>query len=224
MNRQRLLTTGAAFVAASVLLVGCGGGDDDGDDSGKKVAGADTDSVAPKSPSPSAKPSKPADPDAPDLTLPKDLKIVTDWREPADKEKAAALDDAVKFVIGLNRAITHQDVNDPGYKYYSYPASQAQKMAKSNIQLNIDHDNSVTGTRRLHRETVGAVHAHKSVIVGFCVDDRDFSGKNVKTGKAVGASSAKAAYSKYEFEMVAVKDSAWVAQRLRAEAGAAECA
>ncbi|WP_432090523.1 hypothetical protein [Streptomyces sp. NRRL F-5630] len=222
MKRQRALTACVALVATSVLVAGCGGDDEKSDKADEgKIAGAEKSPSAKPSPTPSATAGQQ---DGPDLSLPKDLKVVSDWREPADAEEAAALRGARNFVTGLLRGITRQDVNDPAYLYYSYPASSARSQAKANIQLHIDHGQSVTGTRRLHKESVQVVRKHETMIVSFCVDDRDYNGKKVKTGKIVNSGTSENAFGKYEFGMVSSNGRHWVAKELKAKSGDAECA
>ncbi|WEH29265.1 hypothetical protein [Streptomyces sp. AM 3-1-1] len=222
MKRQRTLTACVALVAASVLVAGCGGDDEKSDKADEgKIAGTET--SAPAKPSPTASEAA-GEKDGPDLSLPKDLKVVSDWREPADAEKAAALRGARNFVTGLLRGITRQDVDDPAYQYYSYPASSARSQAKANIQLHIDHGQSVTGTRRLHKESVQVIRKHETAVVSFCVDDHDYNGKKVKTGEIVDSGTSENAYGKYELGMVSTNGSHWVAKELKANSGDAECA
>ncbi|MDT0407577.1 MULTISPECIES: hypothetical protein [Streptomyces] len=222
MKRQRTLTACVALVAASVLVAGCGGDDEKSDKADEgKIAGTET--TAPAKPSPTASEAA-GEKDGPDLSLPKDLKVVTDWAEPGDADQAGALRDAARFVIGLDRAIARQDVSDEAYRYYSYPASNARKAAEENIKLHVDHDRSVTGTRRLHKESMQVVKAHKTVVVQFCVDDQKYFGKDLKTSKKIEGDSPEDAYSKYEIGMVSVDGKKWVAKELKATTGDAECA
>ncbi|MFJ4439977.1 hypothetical protein [Streptomyces sp. NPDC088923] len=222
MKRQRTLTACVALVAASVLVAGCGGDDEksDGADEGK-IAGAEKSPSAKPSPTPSE---SGAGEGGPDLSLPKDLKVVTDWEAPSGADQAGALRDAARFVIGLDRAIARQDASDAAYRYYSYPASNARAAAEENIELHVDHKRSVTGARRLHKESTQVVKAHKTVVVQFCVDDQKYFGKDLKTGKKVEGDSPEDAYSKYEIGMVSVGDDRWVAKELKATTGDAECA
>ncbi|MGE9695818.1 hypothetical protein ACQKFA_18860 [Streptomyces sp. CH6] len=222
MKRQHALTACVALVATSVLVAGCGGDDEKSDKADEgKIAGAEKSPSAKPSPTPSATAGQQ---DGPDLSLPKDLKVVTDWAEPSVSDKAGALRDAARFVIGLDRAIARQDANDAAYRYYSYPASNARKAAEENIKLHVDHDRSVTGTRRLHKDFEQVVKAHEIVVVQFCVDDQKYFGKDLKTGKKIEGDSPEDAYSKYEIGMVSVGGNKWVAKELKATTGDAECA
>lgn len=227
MNRQRLLPAAALLAVVSVLLTGCGGGDDgDGDSgsgSGKKVAGADVGSPkASESPSPTASAS---DPKAPDLSLPKDVKVVADWREPADKEQVQVLRAAANFMVGLNRAIVQQDAKDPAYLYYSYPQGQTRQSSQKNVQEHVDKKYSVTGTERMTRPSVKIVHSGSTAVVSFCVDDTNFYTKDLKTGKPMLTKPSADDHTKFEFGMIGSGEAGgvWRAREVRADVGAQEC-
>ncbi|MFE9249845.1 hypothetical protein [Streptomyces sp. NPDC007088] len=225
MNRQRLLPAAALLAAVSVSLTACGGGDDGGGeaDSGKKVAGADAGSPeASKSPSPSA--STP-DPKAPDLSLPKDVKVVQDWREPADKAQAAALAAAVHYLTAINRAIALQDVSEPAYLYYSYPGSAARTVAQKTVKGNITQHYSIAGTERMHRQTSKVSESGESAAVSLCTDDSKFYSKNLKTGKTEVTEPGADDHTWYELGLVRStgSDGVWVVKEIQAKVGAEQC-
>ncbi|MGC0427908.1 Asp-tRNA(Asn)/Glu-tRNA(Gln) amidotransferase A subunit family amidase [Streptomyces sp. SAI-195] len=107
MARSALTLTAATFAAtAALLLTACGGEDSSPDD----IKGAETEA---SSSSPSASASGAADVKRPDVSLPKDLKLVFDFDRPSDAGQAAALEDAANYIRALNHGITEQDAKDP---------------------------------------------------------------------------------------------------------------
>nr|WP_202531449.1 hypothetical protein [Streptomyces sp. SID8380] len=216
------MTACVALVVASVLVAGCGGDDEKSDKADEgKIAGTET--TAPAKPSPTASEAA-GEKDGPDLSLPKDVKVVTDWTEPQGKEEAAALRDAVNALTGQVRAITQQDVDDPAYLYYSYPASSARQWMQTDVKTHVEKKSSVTGTRRLSKQSVQIVKAHSSAVVTFCVDDHEYAAKQVETGKVVNDSDDATNYVKYEWGMTTTaKDGHWRAKEIRGTTAAKEC-
>ncbi|WP_433340885.1 hypothetical protein [Streptomyces sp. CA-253872] len=209
---------------ASVLVAGCGGDDEKSDKAaGDKIAGAgESASTKPtRTPTPSA-PASPAG--GPDLSLPKDVKIVKDWTEPKGKEEAAALRDAVNALTGQVRAITRQDAADPAYLYYSYPGSNARQWMQTDVKTHVDKKSSVTGTRRLSKQSVQIVTSQSTAVVTFCVDDHEYAAKQLETGKVVNDSDDATNYVKYEWGMTTTgKDGHWRAKEIRGTTAAKEC-
>ncbi|MDT9700844.1 hypothetical protein [Streptomyces sp. P17] len=214
---RRTLTTTAATLAAALLLSACGGG---GDDSPDDIKGADTGTG---SPSPTA--SAAADVERPDVSLPKDLKLVFDFEKPADADEAAALDDAANYIRALNYGITEQDPEDPAYKFYS--GAGAARYAKSQIESYVDGGWTVTGEDRYYRaetDAAGGSKAAKTVLVTFCEDQSKAYGKEVKTGKVQRTEESLASYQKFSILMASQQDSpVWRAQQITVAGKAEEC-
>ncbi|EDY45898.2 hypothetical protein [Streptomyces sp. SPB074] len=225
MKRQRTVTACAALVAASVLVAGCGG-DDGGSDKAPKneIAGAEKTASPKPSPSASASKSTASEEGAPDLSLPKDLKVVTDWEVPKGAEEAAALRDAVNALTGQVRAIARQDVDDPAYLFYSYPASNARQWMQTDVKTHVQKKSSVTGTRTLSKQSVQIVRPHATAVVTFCVDDHEYAAKHLDTGKVINDSDDATNYIKYEWGMTTTgKDGHWRAKEIRGVTAAKEC-
>ncbi|WP_431036040.1 hypothetical protein ACQYWQ_18815 [Streptomyces sp. P6-2-1] len=224
MKRQRALTACVALVAASVLVAGCGGDDEKSDKAaGDKIAGAgESASTKPtRTPTPSA-PASPAG--GPDLSLPKDLKVVTDWKAPADSERADALAAAVGYLTALDVGIAHQDSSDPAVGFFTYPQSRAATLAKQHIENHVKDQASVTGTERLHRYEVDIVRPHSTAVVSFCVDDSRYYGKDVKTGEVHRTEPGAKDHTAYEFGMRTTGAKApWRVWEVRAETSSAKC-
>ncbi|MFJ5091030.1 hypothetical protein [Streptomyces sp. NPDC088674] len=222
MKRQRTLTACVALVAASVLVAGCGGDDEKSDKADEgKIAGTET--TAPAKPTPTASEAA-GETDGPDLSLPKDLKVVTDWEAPTDSEKADVLKSAVGYLTALDVGIAHQDSEDPAVGHFTYPQSRAATLAKQHIENHVKDHASVTGTERLHRYEVNVVRPHSTAVVSLCVDDSQYYGKDVKTGEVHKSEPSAKDHTAYEFGMKTTGSKApWRVWEVRAETSSAKC-
>ncbi|WP_129288272.1 hypothetical protein [Streptomyces sp. GZWMJZ-114] len=222
MKRQRTLTACVALVAASVLVAGCGGDDEKSDKADEgKIAGTET--TAPAKPSPTASEAA-GEEDGPDLSLPKDVKIVTDWDEPSGAEEAAVLRDARDFTVAFYRAIAQQDSRDPAYLSYTYPGGNARRIAEKNVRDHVAKKYSVSGTERLTRPNVEIVHKGSTAVVTYCADDTHFYTKDLKAGKPMLTTPSADDHILFELGMTAVgKEERWVVKELRSDVGAQQC-
>ncbi|MFR0359008.1 hypothetical protein [Streptomyces sediminimaris] len=218
MARRALPTTAAAFaVSAALLLTGCGGG---GKSSPDDIKGADTGSGSPSA-SASASPSI----DRPDVSLPKDLKLVFDFDKPSDPDSAAALDDAANYIRALNHGITKQNAQDPAFQFYS--AGDAARYANSQIKTYVKGGWTLTGTDRYYRAEASSPDKSKNVKlvhVSFCENQAKAYGKEVKTGKVLYTKESLSSYLKFSILMASTKASpVWKAQTITVTAKAKEC-
>lgn len=225
MKRQRTVTACAALVAASVLVAGCGG-DDGGSDKAPKneIAGAEKTASPKPSPSASASKSTASEEGAPDLSLPKDLKVVTDWEAPKDSAKARALESAVGYLTALDVGIARQNSADPAVGYFTYPQSRAATLAKQHIENHVKDHASVTGTERLHTYDVNVVKPNSTAVVSLCVDDSQYFGKDAKTGEVHKSEPSAKDHTAYEFGMKTTGPKApWRVWEVRAETSSTKC-
>ena len=219
MARHALTTTAAAFtIASTLLLTACGGGDK----SSGTIKGADTGSG---SPSASASASASSNVDRPDVSLPKDLKLVFDFAKPSDADSAAALDDAANYIRALNHGIAKQNPQDPAYQFYS--ASDAARYANSQIQTYVKGGWTITGTDRYYRaetSAAGGTQNVKLVRVTFCENQAKAYGKEVKTGKILYTKPSLSSFLKFNILMASTKASpVWQAQSITVTEKAKEC-
>ncbi|GHD31699.1 hypothetical protein GCM10010313_75440 [Streptomyces violarus] len=193
MARRALTTTAAAFTAtAALLLTACGGGGDD--TSPDDIKGADG---AAKSPSASA--SGPAAADRPDVSVPKDLKLVFDFDKPSDAKHAAALADAENYIRALKHGIAEQDANDPAYRFYS--VAQATQYAKSQIETWVKGGYTVYGTDKYYDDEVTAMSDGKGAVVSFCRNQAKSYSKEIKSGKVHYTEENPDSYQKFRLLM-----------------------
>ncbi|WP_432107457.1 hypothetical protein [Streptomyces sp. AA1529] len=175
----------AAVAAAVALLVsGCGGGED-GDGKSGKIDGAED---AGKK-SPSADSSSPGKEDAPgdfrtsDIELPDDLEMVFDWDQPSDPDKAAALAGAADYMRAMNHGTVKQDPQDPVLARHVVPLQTAEQAAVKKVRADVKDGLSVTGKERFSHAEIGDVANSKLVEISFCMDQRKFFSKEIKSGK-----------------------------------------
>ncbi|MET7905409.1 hypothetical protein ABZS86_29680 [Streptomyces sp. NPDC005355] len=217
--RRRATSAFAASVAAALLLAGCGGGDGKkGDD---KIAGAQKGDA-----SSSAAPSKAAsgDENGPEMTFPKDFKMVLDWERPTDAKQAAALDGATNFVRGIRYGTVKQDSESAAYKYYSSPSGSAQMYAKDQIEQNVKGGWTLYGTDRYTQPKVRVSDDGRRSSVTFCQDQSKMYSKEVKSGKVLRTKTSDRDYSLYEIVMELVpKSELWVATSIEVQGEAKQC-
>ncbi|MEU1872110.1 hypothetical protein [Streptomyces sp. NPDC019793] len=217
MARSALTMTAATFAAtAALLLTACGGEGSAPDD----IKGAETEA---SSSSPSASTSGAADVKRPDVSLPKDLKLVFDFERPSDAEQAAALEDAANYIRALDHGIAQQDPNDPAYQFYS--TGGAEKYAKSQIEAWVKDGWTVTGNDRYFKADIDPVGEGKSVLVSFCRNQAKFYSKKVATGKVNYTDENLDSYQKFSLLMSPSETSSgvWQARQIEVQGRVKEC-
>ncbi|MGI5427839.1 hypothetical protein [Streptomyces sp. CA-179760] len=196
MARRALTTTAAVFATtAALLLTACGGGSDD--TSSDDIEGAAEGSS--KSPSASASDSA-AGAGRPDVSVPKDLKLVFDFDKPSDPEQAAALSDAENYMRALKHGIAEQDVDDPAYRFYS--GAQASQYAKSQIETWVKGGWTVTGTDKYYDADVTPMKDRKTVLVSFCRNQAKFYGREIKSKKVLYTKESLDSYQSWKLLMI----------------------
>jgi hypothetical protein len=205
----------ATLVAsATLLLTACGsGGDDKSPD--------DIEGVGKGSSKPSASPS--ADDGSPDVSVPKDLKLIFDFSKPSDPEQAAAVDNAANYIRALKHGIAQQDANDPAYKYYS--AAQAASYAKTQINTWIKGGWVPTGTDRYFKSEAAELSGGKAVLVTFCRNQAKSFSKDIKGDKIHYGKESLDSYQKYSVLMSPPQGDAkvWKAQTIEVQGRVKEC-
>ncbi|EFL34125.1 lipoprotein [Streptomyces viridochromogenes DSM 40736] len=175
------------------MLTACGGGGDEKSQDDIKGAGG-----GPKSPAASA--SGPAAADRPDVSVPKDLKLVFDFDKPSDVKQAAALADAENYIRALKHGIAEQDPEDPAYRFYS--GAQASQYAKSQIESWVKGGWTVTGTDKYYDEDVTPLKNGKSIVVSFCRNQAEFYGREIKSKKVLHTKESLDSYQSWKLLMI----------------------
>ncbi|WP_055615801.1 hypothetical protein [Streptomyces phaeochromogenes] len=222
MKRRSLPVAAALAATAALLLTACGSGDDKSSDN-DKIAGADQGAEKPeKSTEPSGAPAEDK-PDGVDVSLPKDMNLVFDWKKPKDKTEAAAMDDAANYLRAIYRGVDKRTTKDAAVA--AYATGEGLHYAKVQINEWIKGGWTATGTRRHYDATTRSAPNGKSVEVAFCADTGKFLGKEVKTGKVLKAEPSAKDFGYYKIVMVKLptSESLWQASKVFVETGAEQC-
>lgn len=222
MKRRSLPVAAALAATAALLLTACGSGDDKSSDN-DKIAGADQGAGKPeKSAEPSGAPAEDK-PDGVDVSLPKDMNLVFDWKKPKDKTEAAAMDDAANYLRAIYRGVDKRTTKDAAVAAYA----TGEGLHYAQVQINewIKGGWTATGTRRHYDATTRSAPNGKSVEVAFCADTGKFLGKEVKTGKVLKAEPSAKDFGYYKIVMVKLptSESLWQASKVFVETGAEQC-
>jgi hypothetical protein len=222
VKRRSLPVAAALAASAALLLTACGGGDDKSSDN-DKIAGADQ---ATKTPKESATPSTaPAEdkPDGVDLSLPKDMNLVFDWKKPEAKNEAAAMDDAANFFRAIYRGVDKRTTKDAAVAAYS--TAGGLKYAQTQIDAWIEGGWTATGTLRHYDVTTRSAENGTSVEVAFCADSSKFYGKEIKTNKVLTTEPSIEDFDYYKIIMTKypTADDLWQASRVFVETKAEKC-
>ncbi|MBQ1161753.1 hypothetical protein KBZ21_27285, partial [Streptomyces sp. A73] len=110
-------------------------------------------------------------------------KMVFDWEQPSDPDKAAALDGAADYMRAMNHGSVKQDPKDPVLMRHVVPLQTAEEAATKKVKADVKDGLSVTGKERFSHAKIGDVVDSKLVEVSFCMDQREFFSKEIKTGK-----------------------------------------
>ncbi|MGY6024980.1 hypothetical protein [Streptomyces spinosirectus] len=220
--KHRTLPAATALVAtATLLLTACGGGDDKSNND--KIAGADQDT---KTPTASAEASgAPAGdkPDGVDVSLPKDMNLVFDWKKPKDKNEAAAMADTANYIRAIYHGVDKRTSKVAAVTAYS--TGEGLTYAQTQIGDRVKGGWTATGTRRHYDVTTRSASNGQSVEIAFCVDSSKFYGKEVKTGKVLKSKPSIADYDYFKIIMVKypTNEALWQASKVYVEGKAAKC-
>ncbi|WP_030407183.1 hypothetical protein [Streptomyces albus] len=199
---RRAASLAAVAAASAVLLAGCG--NDDGPSDGK-IEGADSAKKTSAAPTPTKGEDAPKEerPDfrTSDITLPEDIKLVFDWKQPDDPEKAAALDGAADYMRAVTHGTVEQDPKDPVLARHVVPLQTAEQYATAVIKMDVKDEVTATGEERYYREHVGDVVGGGLAEVAFCVDQSKFFSKKIKTGKVLRTEENASSYMRYTLVM-----------------------
>ncbi|MEU6768990.1 hypothetical protein ABZ916_41555 [Streptomyces sp. NPDC046853] len=214
MARRTMPVVTSLVAGAALLLTACGSGGSE--DSSDKIEGAGKGSSKP-----SASPS--TDGEGPDVSVPKDLKLIFDFSKPSDPKHAAAVDNAANYIRALKHGIAQQDADDPAYKYYS--SAQAAKYAKTQINTWIKGGWVPTGTDRYFKSEATELGDGKAVLVTFCRNQAKSFSKDIKGEKIHYGKESLDSYQKYSVLMSPPQGDAkvWKAQTIEVQGRVKEC-
>ncbi|MET7701027.1 hypothetical protein [Streptomyces sp. NPDC005485] len=216
MNRRRprLLTTAAAGATAALLLTACGGGDG-GSKGNDKIAGADTGSESPASPTATASAAG-----RPKIELPSDLTYTFDWPKTGDKDKDAVLADSEQSIKAVDLAIVNQDALDKAYLFYY--EGEAAASTQQFIQAYVKAKARTTGDYRYYDSVVNVSGAGRASLV-YCEDQSKAYDMYLKNKKVDKTAVTKNSYVLYNTQLHKNEKGVWVIEKLLSQRGSAKC-
>ncbi|MEW2161830.1 hypothetical protein AB0912_02355 [Streptomyces sp. NPDC007084] len=216
MNRRpRLLATAAVGATAVLLLTACGGSDGESK-ANDKIAGADTGSSAPASPSASAS----VDAGRPKIELPSDLTYTFDWPKTGDKKKDAVLSDSEQSIKAVALAIANQDALDKGYLFYH--EGEAAAATQTFIEAYVKAKARTTGAYRYYDAAV-KVNGSDSASLVYCEDQGKAYDMYLKSKKINKTAVTKNSYVLYNTQLHKNEKGVWVIEKLLSQRGSSKC-
>ncbi|MFI6561574.1 hypothetical protein [Streptomyces sp. NPDC050534] len=179
MNRPARLTIAALTASAALLLTACGSGGG-GDSSSDDIKGAGTAGGA-SSPSPSASASRDGV-KRPEITLPKEFQADFENWTNSDPKLQAILNDGREELRSEYAAVIEADVNSEAVAFYNSEATLPS--AHKWIKQFVDDDETLIGKVSVFNPKV-LISDSGSGALFYCVDERQASTKDRKTGKIV---------------------------------------
>ncbi|MEU6255552.1 hypothetical protein [Streptomyces sp. NPDC047043] len=179
MNRPARLVTAVLTASAALLLNACGSGGDD-DKSPDKIEGADAGGAkASVSASPSA---SPGGVKRPEITLPKTFQANFESWTNSDAKLQAILNDGREELRAKYAAIIEGTPDSDAVAFYNSDSTLAT--ARKWIKQFTDSDDGIIGSVRVFKPQP-LISDTGSGVLFYCVDERQASTKNRKTGKVV---------------------------------------
>ncbi|MGY1497918.1 hypothetical protein ACW4TU_15190 [Streptomyces sp. QTS52] len=217
--KRRSLPVAAALVASAALLLTACGGDDSGSKDNDKIAGADTGSETPASPTASASASA-ASADRPKIELPSDLTYTFTPEETGDTVKDAVLKDNAEMIRALDAAIVAQNPRLPALEFYT--EGEGAVAAQQWVKAFTDAKWTVTGSVRYFDRQV-TISSKKSASLSYCADESKGFSKVIKTNEIKKTPASKDSYVAYGVQVQRNKDGVWETLKIQSARGADRC-
>jgi hypothetical protein len=211
----RLLPAFAAATASLLLLTGCGG-EDEKPEANDKIAGADTGTESPASPTASAA----GETERPEISLPSDLKLLFEDAETGDPVKDAVLADNAERMRAVDAAITGTDPKGQALGFYN--TGKALEAALSWVGQFKDAGATITGEVRYYDREV-ELKDETSATLTFCADESKGFSKDKKTGEIAKTPVTKNSYVLYNTRLDKNADGVWQTSQILSVRGAAQC-
>ncbi|NEC87641.1 hypothetical protein [Streptomyces sp. SID12501] len=215
--KRRSLPVAAALVASAALLLTACGGDDSGSKDNDKIAGADTGSETPASPTASA---SAASADRPKIELPSDLAYTFTPEGTGDAVKDAVLKDNAEMIRALDAAIVAQNPRLPALEFYT--EGEGAVAAQQWVKAFTDAKWTVTGTVRYFDRQV-TISSKESASLTYCADESKGFSKVIKTNEIKKTPVSKDSYVAYGVQVQKNKDGVWETLKIQSTRGADGC-
>jgi hypothetical protein len=215
VKRRTVPAATALAATAALLLTACGGGDDNskGND---KIAGADTGSRTPASPS--ASPS--GNSGRPRIELPSDLNLIFEGAKTGDPVKDAVLADNAERMRAVDAAITGTDPKGQAIAFYN--TGKALEAASSWVAEFKKAGATLTGEARYYDRNV-TLTGKTSATLSFCADESKGFSRDKKTKRIDRTPVTKNSYVLYNTSLRKNADGIWQTAQIISSRGAAKC-
>ncbi|WP_405772779.1 hypothetical protein [Streptomyces sp. NBC_01538] len=220
MNRRPALIAALALTAAAALsLSACGSDDSPKGKDNDKIAGADTGSKAPASPTASAS-APAASAGRPKIELPSDLTYTFEWPKTGDKDKDAVLADSEQSIKAVDLAIVNQNALDKAYLYYY--EGEAAAGTETFVKKYVDAKASITGAYRFYDPDL-KVDSDGTASLSYCEDQGKAYVKYLKTNKVEKTEVNADSYVIYHTSLRKSSKGVWLIEKMASEVGSAKC-
>ncbi|MEU6080137.1 hypothetical protein [Streptomyces sp. NPDC047108] len=213
MNRPARPLAAVLTASAALLLTACGSGGDD-DSSSDKIKGADGGGGKT-----SASPSAPASSDGikrPEITLSSAFRAdFKNWTN-SDPKLQVILNDGREQLRAKYAAVIDSEPNSEALTFYSSEATQVS--ARKWINQFVDDDDSIIGKVTAFNPKV-LISDNGSGILFYCVDERQASTKNRKTGKIVKTPDKPESVLQYRTRLDKTSQGVWKTTSVNVAAG-----
>ncbi|MHC3468060.1 hypothetical protein ACYF6T_05035 [Streptomyces sp. 7R007] len=217
MNRRPTLLAAIALTAAAALsLSACGSDDSPKSKDNDKIAGADTGSKTPASPTPSASDSA----GRPEITFPSYAKNVFEDEKTGNATKDAVLADSAMSVNSMDDAIFQGSTGTKPLGFYN--TGKALNAAITFVQGYIDKNDTWIGeTRYFDREVT--LSGDSKAYVTYCSDESKSFLKNKKTGKVDKTPTTADSYVLYHTALAKNAQGVWQTTDIASNRGDKAC-
>lgn len=214
MNRPARLVTAALTASAALLLTACGSGDDDA--STDKIKGADTGAGASASASPTAS-AAPAGVDRPEITLPKEFQADFERWTNSDPKLQAILNDGREELRSQYAAVIEADPDSEAVAFYNSEATLPT--ARKWIKQFVDDGETLIGKVTVFDPQVSIGDSGSGVLF-YCVDERQASTKDRKTGEVTKTPDKPESVIQYRINLDKSPQGVWKAASVNVVPGA----
>ena len=213
MNRPARLVTAVLTASAALLLTACGSGGSD-DKSSDRIKGADAGDTKTSSSAPAS-----ASPDGvkrPEITLPKTFQANFESWTNSDSKLQAILNDSREELRAKYAAIIGANPDSDAVAFYDSEASLTT--GRKWIKQFTDSGDSIIGSvRAFHPQPL--ISDTGSGVLYYCVDERQASTKNRKTGKIVKTPDKPESLIQYRLRLDKTSQGVWKTTSLTTVAG-----
>ncbi|KUN26099.1 hypothetical protein AQJ23_12965 [Streptomyces antibioticus] len=216
MNRRPTLIAALTLTAAAALTLSACGSDDSPKKDNDKIAGADTGSSAPASPSPSESDTS----GRPKITFPSDAKNVFEYEKTGNAAKDAALSDSTLSVKSLNEAIFEGSTGTKALGFYN--TGTALESSITYVQRFIDSGDTWVGEIRYFDYDV-KLSGNAKAYVTYCSDESKAYIKHRKTQKVEKEAATANSYVLYHSSLTKNADGVWQTANVVSDRGDKAC-